>query len=104
MMEEKKERRVLSGTTSSNTCAFCGFHKCALTPHQVKKQRCLGKQCNALIKHEHPFWQDQEDRKAKRRARKERLEQQYRKAVGGEARAVHTEKTPADRGRVSGHA
>ena len=103
-MDEKKERRVLSGSTSSNTCAFCAFHGCSLTPHQVKKQRCLGKQCTALIKHEHEFWQYQEERKAMRKARKKRLEQQYQKAIGGGAHEVHTKKTPADRGGVSGHA
>jgi len=101
-MAEKKVRRVLSGTTSSNTCAYCAFHKCSLTPRQVKKQRCLGKQCNALIKHEHEFWQDQEERRALRKARKERLEKKYLEVTGGGAHAIHTEEASADRGGVPG--
>lgn len=103
-MAEKKVRRVLSGTTSSNTCAYCAFHKCSLTPRQVKKQRCLGKQCNALIKHEHEFWQDQEERRALRKARKERLEKKYLEVTGGGAHAIRTEKASADRGGVPGRA
>lgn len=100
MAEEKKVRKVLSGSCSSNTCAYCAFHKCALTPRQVKRQKCLGKQCTALIKHEHEFWAEQEDRKKKRRERKARLEKMYLESIGGGAHAIHTEKASADRGGV----
>ena len=101
-MDEPKVRRVLSGSWSSNTCAFCAYHGKALTPNQMKSHRCLGKQCTALIRHEHPIWQEREKRKAKRKARKQRLEETYKRSTGGEAHAVHTEKASADRGGVSG--
>ena len=101
-MNEPKVRRVLSGTSSSNTCAYCAFHHCSLTPKQLKKQKCLAKNCNALIRHEHPMWAEREERKALRKARKKRLEETYQRSTGGEAHAVHTEKASADRGGVSG--
>lgn len=94
-MDEPKVRRVLSGSWSSNTCAFCAYHGKALTPNQMKSHRCLGKQCTALIRHEHPIWETREKRKAKRKARKERLEETYKRSTGGDAHAVHTERTSA---------
>lgn len=84
-MDEPKVRRILYGGSSSNTCAFCAFHGRALTPRQMKKHACLSKGCTALIRHEHPFWEQREERKAQRKARKERLERKYQEAVGGSA-------------------
>lgn len=93
-MDEPKVRRVLSGSWSSNTCAFCAYHRKALTPNQMKSHRCLGKQCNALIRHEHPIWQEREKKKAARKARKKRLEEKFN--------AIQSKTPSADRGGVSG--
>ena len=103
-MDEPKVRKVLYGSESSNTCAFCAYHGKALTPNQMKKHKCLAKGCTALIRHEHPYWNDREDAKQKRRARKERLEQKYLEAIGGGTHAVRTEKTSADSGGLPGRA
>ena len=81
-MDERKERNTLYGCKSSNTCAFCAYHGKALTPNQMQKHKCLAKRCTALIRHEHPYWNDRADAKKKRKARKERLEQRYREATG----------------------
>lgn len=89
-------RRTFYGSESSNTCAFCAFHGKSLTPKQLKQKGCLGKNCTALIRHEHPYWDAREGRKAARKERKKRLEQEYRKAIGGEADAVHTETASAE--------
>ena len=95
-MEEPKVRRTLYGCESSNTCAFCAYHGRALTPAQMKKHKCLDKQCTALIRHEHPIWAAREDSKKKRAARKKRLEEKYLKVVGGDAVAIHTERAPEE--------
>ena len=81
-MDEPKKRKTLYGCESSNTCAFCAFHGKALTPKQLKKHNCLSKGCTALIRHEHPYWAERENDKKVRKARKARLEQQYREATG----------------------
>ena len=89
-MDEPKVRETLYGGRSSNTCAFCAYHGRALTPKQMQRHKCLAKECTALIRHEHPYWQEREEAKKVRRARKERLEQMYLEAIGGEANAVQT--------------
>lgn len=81
-MDEPKVRRVLSGTWSANTCAFCAFHGRALTPRQMKNHNCLGKGCSALIKHEHPIWDLRAKKKALRKSRKDRLEKLYLESTG----------------------
>jgi len=77
METESKVRKTLYGSESSNTCAFCAYHGRSLTPRQMKQHECLGKQCKALIKHPHPYWDNREKSKELRKARKERLEAQY---------------------------
>lgn len=94
-MDERKERAVLYGCRSSNTCAYCFFHKKALTPRQLQKHECLRKQCPGLIKHEHPYWDQREERKKKRAARKKRLEKEYLRMIGGGANAVRTKAASA---------
>lgn len=94
-MDERKERKTLYGGISSNTCAYCGFHKRALTPKQLKKHECLFKQCPALIKHEHPYWDMREASRKKRAARKVRLEKKYLMMTGGGANAIHTKAASA---------
>lgn len=96
-MDEPKVRNTLYGGRSSNTCAFCALHGKALTPKQLKKHNCLGKECTALVRHEHQFWVMREESKKKRQARKERLEKKYLKLTGGGANAVHTKEVSADR-------
>lgn len=94
-MEERIERPVLYNGRSSNTCAFCAYHGKSLTPRQMRKHKCLAKECDALIRHEHPVWQSRERKKKRRAERKERLERLYIEATGGDAHAIHTEATSA---------
>lgn len=95
-MDEPKVRRTLYGGSSSNTCAFCAFHKRALTPKQMKKHKCLAKGCTALVRAEHPLWVEREQRREVRKARKQRMEQAYIRAVGGETDAVYTQSASAE--------
>lgn len=90
-MDEPKVRKTLYGCESSNTCAFCAYHGKALTPAQMKKHRCLGKQCTALIKHEHPIWVEREKKKEVRRARKRRLDEKYNDLLSKVASADRSE-------------
>lgn len=81
-MADGKRYRTLYGSTSDNTCAFCCKHFLSLTPHQLKTRECLRKQCSYLIRHEHRFWEERDQRRAKRKVRKQRLEDQYKTATG----------------------
>lgn len=76
-----KEYRTFYGSRSANSCAYCWKHKLALTPQQLKQRRCLARNCDALEKHEHPYWEQRTHRKEKRRARKARLEDKYKEAT-----------------------
>lgn len=80
-MDEPKVRKTLYGSSSSNTCAFCAYHGAALTPKQMKQHGCLAKQCTALIRHEHPLWEQREERRQLRKARKDRLEKMYQDSI-----------------------
>lgn len=75
-------RNTLYGGKSSNTCAFCALHGKSLTPRQLKKHKCLAKGCTALIKHEHPYWENREKTKQLRAERKVRMETEYARITG----------------------
>lgn len=81
-MSDGKEYRTLYGSASANTCAYCCKHYLALTPRQLKTRKCLQHQCRYLVKHEHKFWDDRDNRKAMRKARRQRLEEQYALVTG----------------------
>ena len=51
-----------------NHCVgYCKFHKGYMTFKQIKKKECLQKQCKALEKLSHPFWEQREKRKQKKK-------------------------------------
>lgn len=61
---------------------YCKFHRTCLSQHQLKTKGCLGYECRHLIRYtQHPYWAQREKTKAKRRARKARLEAEYRRAT-----------------------
>lgn len=65
-------RDTLYGTRAlaSKCVAFCWYHHKWLTVNQLKKHGCLGKQCNALEKRRHIFWDQREQKKAMKKERK----------------------------------
>lgn len=64
----------LYGTQSDNVAAICHYHKCGMTPTQIKTKNCLGKQCTHMEKKEgHQWWRQREAQKQKRKDRKERI-------------------------------
>lgn len=83
MDEERKQFKTFYGCRSGNTCAYCWKHHLAMTPAQLKRRGCLGRQCDALKRFDHPFWEQREKSRALRRARRERLERQYLEVTGG---------------------
>ena len=91
-VQEQKLYKTFYGSRTGNSCAYCWKHHLALTPTQLKRRGCLGRGCDALQRYDHPYWEKREETKAKRRARKERLEKQYQEVTHG----VRTEKTSAD--------
>jgi len=80
-MDTEKVRPVLYGCASNNTCAFCKKHKKYLTPKQIKVRNCNGYGCNALVKLDHPLWEQKAKRKQMRAERKVRLEQMYLESI-----------------------
>jgi hypothetical protein len=95
MDEQRHEYKTLHGARSANSCAYCYNHHCALTPRQVKQRECLKKQCGALRRYDHPYWEQREKSKALRAARKERLEGMWKEMMSN---AICPEKASADRG------
>lgn len=64
---------VLYGTDAyeGNCIAFCWHHHKWLTVTQMKKHKCLAKQCDRLEKKEgHPYWVERDRIKAIKKARK----------------------------------
>ena len=53
-----------------NVVGWCGFHRKWLTRNQLKKHKCLCKQCNALRKIPNPYWEHREKIKALKKAKK----------------------------------
>ena len=53
-----------SETTYGHCAAWCKFHHCHLTPKQIIRKVCLGKQCKCLDKIlSHPYWEQREKKK-----------------------------------------
>ena len=75
---ERREYRTFYGSVSSNSCAYCWKHHKALTPAQLKKRECLRRQCDALQRYDHPYWEMREKRKQQRASRRERREAKYK--------------------------
>lgn len=66
----KPMRRTLFHCYSSNLCAWCHYHNAGLTVRQMRLKQCLGRQCNALEKYEHPIWKYRERIKQLKKERK----------------------------------
>lgn len=73
---------VFWNTKSDNVCAFCKKHSLWMTPKQMNKRQCIGRNCDALSPiPDHPIWATRAARKEHRKQRKERLEAQYMAAI-----------------------
>lgn len=69
----------------SRACGYCHKHHKYLTVKSLRQHECLQKQCTRLQKYEeHNWWQQRENTKNKRKARKERLETLYNNVVNKE--------------------
>ena len=67
----KPMRRTLFDCYSSNLCAWCHYHHAGVTVRQMRKKKCLARQCGALEKYsEHPFWEYRENIKRIKKERK----------------------------------
>ena len=61
---------TLYGTVARSPCAYCTKHQVSLTVKQIKKRKCLSKECWYLKKYDHEFWRQRNILKAKKKARK----------------------------------
>ena len=67
-------KQCLFNTQSDNVVAFCKYHNCYMTVRQMNRKECQQKQCKDFVKKEgHQYWHQQEVKKKKRKARKEKL-------------------------------
>ena len=63
--------RTLFYCYSSNLCAWCHYHNAGVTERQMRKKKCLSRQCDALEKYpEHPIWAYRERIKRLKKERK----------------------------------
>ena len=65
-------QQTLYGTMArtSQLVGFCYRHHAGITVRQLKRKRCLAKQCNALKRYEnHPYWQQRLAAKEKKKRR-----------------------------------
>ena len=83
---ETREYKTFYGSTSKNSCAYCYKHHKALTPRQLQKRECLKRQCDALQRCDHPYWEQREKKKEQRVARRERLEKMYEEVTANGVR------------------
>lgn len=76
--------KCLFNSESNNCCGYCKYHRANLTVRQMRTKECLQKQCRHLVKNEnHSYWKQREVMKAKRKARKEMINERYIAVIGG---------------------
>jgi len=51
------------GCPKESVVGYCHYHKATLSEYQLKKKRCLEKQCTRLQRVPHPFWERREETK-----------------------------------------
>ena len=86
MDSDRREYKTFYGCRSANSCAYCYKHHKALTPRQLQRRECLKRQCDALQRYDHPYWDQREKTKEKRIARRERLEILYKEVTANGVR------------------
>ena len=75
--------KCLFNTYSDNCCAFCHYHNCAITPHQMGAKKCLQKQCRDFEKNlKHPIWAHRDRMKQKKKQKKQRIDNYVAKIYG----------------------
>lgn len=62
MSEQEQQYKTLQGTwaAKSKIVGYCRLHRIHLTEAQIRQKECLQKNCNALKKWDHPFWNRRE--------------------------------------------
>lgn len=59
-----------------NAVGYCRLHKVTVTPKQMKKRKCLEKECRHFVRLErHPLWEQKRRAKELRNERKKTTEQ-----------------------------
>lgn len=73
MSAKEGSYRTLNGSMAlrSNIVGYCRFHRVHLTAAQVRDKDCVSKQCKALKKWDHPYWEHKQRMKEVRQLKKE---------------------------------
>ena len=59
-----------SETVFRRCVGYCAYHKRYLTQTQLKTKQCLQKNCNRLIKIEHRFWDERDNKQVEKKLKK----------------------------------
>lgn len=59
-----------SETYFERCVGYCAYHKRYITQTQLKTKQCLQKNCNRLIKIEHRFWLDRDNKQVEKKIKK----------------------------------
>lgn len=59
-----------SETVFSRCVGYCAYHKRYITQTQLKTKECLKKECKRLIKIEHRFWVDRDNKQVEKKIKK----------------------------------
>lgn len=56
-----------SQMNKGRACGWCRYHDCCVSVKQLKEKQCLSKHCHYLVKYDHPWWDQREREKTKKK-------------------------------------
>lgn len=71
------------GGPPGKVVGYCRYHKCTITVPQLRQRECLRKECWALKKQAHPYWEQRDVSREKRAARKKKQQAVMHSLKGG---------------------
>ena len=69
---DMKKKKYIHLGGSSNPVGYCTYHKATLSVNQLKSKECLQKKCRRLIKYNHEYWNQLEQKKQAKQKLKEK--------------------------------
>lgn len=91
-----RKRACPLGVPPEHACGYCRKHRSTVSVTQMKKRKCLEKECWYFVRYkQHSYWVEQQQKKEKRAARKAALRELY---DTGNRRGNNEERLGADSG------
>ena len=73
--------KTIYGGEPKNPPAYCRKHCGYITVTEMKRHECLKKQCRHLCKYEHPYWQQRENLKKKKKMNRNLFAERVREVM-----------------------